>query len=115
MIRSLQHVGVTVPDLEVGRSFYEAVGLEARMAGEHLVLRCKGRAQDQVRLMPGTTKRLSYISFGTDAVGLQTIRENLSYHGVVIHPAPFDIGQDGLWFRDPVSYTHLTLPTIYSV
>ncbi|MGE7961535.1 VOC family protein [Pseudomonas sp. NPDC089918] len=109
MIRSLQHVGVTVPDLEVGRSFYEAVGLEARMAGEHLVLRCKGRAQDQVRLMPGTTKQLSYISFGTDAEGLQTIRENLSYHGVVIHPAPFDIGQEGLWFRDPSGdWVHVT-------
>ena len=94
MIRSLQHVGMTIPDLEVGRSFYEAVGLEARISGQHVVMRCKGRAQDQVRLMPGIQKHLSYISFGTDAEGLQAIRENLSFHGVVT-----------------VSYTHLTLPT----
>lgn len=101
MIRNLQHVGLTVPDLEIGRSFYESVGLQARMAGKHLALRCKGRSQDQVRLMPGKVKRLSYVSFGTDAKGLELVRESLNYHDVQVHPAPFDIGIEGLWFKDP--------------
>ncbi|MFJ3681362.1 VOC family protein [Pseudomonas sp. NPDC090208] len=101
MIRFLHHVGLSVPDLEVGRAFYEAFGLEARVAGEHLVLRCKGRAQDQVRLMPGNPKQLSYVAYGTDAQGMREIRDNLALHGIAEHLAPFDIDSQGIWFRDP--------------
>lgn len=109
MIRSLHHVGVIVPDLEVGRAFYEAVGLEARINGEHLVFRCKGRAQDQIRLLPGPTKQLAYVSYGTDAKGMQLVCESLKYHGVETHPAPFDIGLGGVWFRDPSGdWVHVT-------
>src|SRR6185369_4717412 len=48
MIRSLQHVGIAVPDLEVGRAFYEAFGLEAIPQSDRITMRCAGRAQDQV-------------------------------------------------------------------
>ena len=101
MIRFLHHVGLSVPDLEVGRAFYEAYGLEARVSGEHLAFRCKGRAQDQVRLMPGNPKRLSYVAFGTDAAGLEQVRNNLQKHKIQLEDAPFNIDTKGLWFRDP--------------
>jgi catechol 2,3-dioxygenase-like lactoylglutathione lyase family enzyme len=67
MIRSLQHVALTVPDLEVGRAFYSAFGLEPRALGNDLAFRCAGRAQDQIRLIEGPRKRLNYVSFGTAA------------------------------------------------
>ncbi|SER73367.1 Catechol 2,3-dioxygenase [Pseudomonas sp. NFACC02] len=103
MIRFLHHVGLSVPDLEIGRAFYETFGLEARVSGQHLVLRCKGRPQDQIRLMPGSVKRLSYVAYGTDAEGLKQIRKNLKKHNVALQNAPFDIDSEGLWFQDPSS------------
>lgn len=64
MIRSLQHVALTVPDLAAGRAFFTTMGLEARKDGEDLVFRCVGRDQDQLRLIPGDRKALAWVSWG---------------------------------------------------
>lgn len=48
MIRNLQHLALTVPDVEAGRRFYEAFGLQAEDRGDHLALRCGERDQDQI-------------------------------------------------------------------
>jgi len=102
MIQSLLHVGMTVPDLAVGREFYELFGLQPSVAGNDLVFRCEGRAQDQLRLMAGPKKKLSYLSLGTDAAGMAALVKNLEQAGVSIAPqAPFDVPLDGLWFQDP--------------
>lgn len=101
MVRSLLHVGITVPDLEVGRAFYELFGLESRACGDHLVFRCQGRPQDQIRLMPGSRKRLSYISLGTNDAGMVDLRHRLNEAGVKIFAPPFDVPFDGVWFKDP--------------
>lgn len=102
MIRSLQHVGIAVPDLEVGRAFYEMFGLEARASADDLVFRCKGRAQDQIRLIEAPQKRLAYVSLGTNAVGMQEIKARLQRTGVPIEAAPFKAPFGGIWFRDPI-------------
>ena len=73
MIRTLLHVGMTVPELEIGKAFYELFGLQSRVVGNDLVFRCEGRAQDQIRLMQGAKKKLSYTAFGTDASGMQVL------------------------------------------
>ncbi|SFU43484.1 VOC family protein [Pseudoduganella namucuonensis] len=101
MIRSLLHVGMTVPDLEIGRAFYELFGLEAHASGNDLVFRCPDRAQDQVRLIEGPKKRLSYISLGTNAAGMQALKGNLERAGVAIADAPFRVPFGGIWFQDP--------------
>ena len=49
MIRSLLHVGMTVPNLEPGRAFYELFGLEHRAVGNDLVFRCAARAHTDRR------------------------------------------------------------------
>lgn len=100
MIRSLLHVGMTVPELEVGRAFYELFGLEARASGNDLVFRCEGRAQDQLRLIEGPKKKLSYVSFGTNAEGMKSLVARLERAGVGIAPCPFG-AVDGIWFQDP--------------
>lgn len=102
MILSLQQVGITVPDLEVGRAFYEAFGLETRVVGDDLVFRCKGRAQDQIRLMQGHPKRLSYVSFGTDEEGLEAIKLRLLKHDIELWRPPYDVQPVGIWFKDSV-------------
>ena len=100
MILSLLHVGMTVPDLEVGRSFYELFGLQTRVDGNDLVFRCEGRAQDQLRLMEGPRKKLSYVSLGTNADGMKTLLGKLEHEGVALVPSPFG-AVDGIWFQDP--------------
>lgn len=100
MIRSLLHVGMTVPDLEVGRAFYDLFGLETHAVGNDLVFRCGGRAQDQLRLMEGARKKLSYVSLGTNVEGMKALLGNLEREGVRIAASPFgDV--EGVWFQDP--------------
>jgi len=100
MIRSLLHVGMTVPDLEPGRAFYELFGLQPRAFGNDLVFRCDGRAQDQLRLMEGPRKKLSYVSLGTNAEGMTVLKVRLNRASVATVDSPFgDV--DGLWFQDP--------------
>jgi len=100
MIRSLLHVGMTVPDLEVGRAFYDLFGLQTRAVGNDLVFRCEGRAQDQLRLIEGPCKKLSYVSLGTNEQGMKALLGNLERAGVRTARSPFgDI--DGIWFQDP--------------
>lgn len=101
MIRSLLHIGMTIPNLEPGRAFYEMFGLQARASGDDLVLRCAGRAQDQLRLIEGPKKKLSYVSLGTDAAGMKAIVANLERAGVRIVESPFVAKIDGIWFLDP--------------
>jgi catechol 2,3-dioxygenase-like lactoylglutathione lyase family enzyme len=101
MIHSLLHVGMTVPDLEIGRAFYELFGLESRACGNDLVFRCPDRAQDQIRLIEGPVKRLSYVSLGTDAAGMQVLKGNLERASVAIVDAPFRVPFGGVWFQDP--------------
>lgn len=101
MIRNLQHIGLTVPSLEVGRAFYECFGLETRASGSDLVFRCHGREQDQVRLIEGPKKRLAYVSFGTHKGGLESLKQRLAAADVEVQSAPFDVPFGGIWFRDP--------------
>jgi len=101
MIRSLLHIGMTVPQLEVGRAFYEMFGLQARASGNDLVFRCENRAQDQLRLMEGPKKKLSYVSLGTNAAGMKSIAANLERASVPIADSPFGTPIDGIWFQDP--------------
>jgi catechol 2,3-dioxygenase-like lactoylglutathione lyase family enzyme len=101
MIRSLQHVGLTVPELEVGRAFYESFGLVSHVAGNDLVFRCEGRNQDQVRLMAGSQKKLSYLSFGVGEGELDNWKARLEQHGVKLSDGPFGIELVGVWFQDP--------------
>lgn len=100
MIRTLLHVGMTVPELEIGKAFYELFGLQSRVVGNDLVFRCEGRAQDQIRLMQGAKKKLSYTAFGTDASGMQVLLANLDRAGVNNAPSPFG-ESEGIWFQDP--------------
>lgn len=101
MIRSLLHVGITVPDLEVGRAFYELFGLETHASGDDLVFRCRGRAQDQVRLMQGPKKRLSYIALGTNAEGMKELLARVEAANIKLADAPFNVPFGGVWMQDP--------------
>jgi catechol 2,3-dioxygenase-like lactoylglutathione lyase family enzyme len=101
MIRSLQYVALTVPDMEAGRKFYATMGLEERREGRHVVFRCPGREQDQVRLIPGAAKGLAWVCYGTRRDELAADARRLEGAGVALLDRPEGAPPDGLWFRDP--------------
>ena len=101
VIRNLQHLALSVPDLEAGRRFYAAFGLDAAERGGSLVMRCAGRDQDQIVLTEGPKRRTRYLSFGTTAPELAAAKARLEAGGVKLLDPPGDGVPDGLWFRDP--------------
>ena len=101
MIRSLQHVALTVPDLKAGRDFFTTMGLEARQEADDLVFRCAGREQDQLRLMPGAPKGIAWVAWGTHAEEFAPLVGRLTRAGVALLDAPPNAPAGGVWVRDP--------------
>jgi catechol 2,3-dioxygenase-like lactoylglutathione lyase family enzyme len=101
MIQNLQHLAMSVPDIETGRRFYAAFGLDPVERAGSLVLRCHERNQDQIVLTEGPKRRTRYLSFGTSASGLAACKARLEADGVRLLDPPGDAAPAGLWFRDP--------------
>jgi len=100
-IRSIQHFALTVPDLNVGRQFYNDLGLNAEERNGAVVAHCDGRDQDEVILIEGAPKQLHHVSFGTDEEGLGQLKQNIEAAGTKLLDPPAEWQEDGLWFRDP--------------
>ena len=101
MICNLQHLALSVPDLEAGRLFYETFGLVASTRGNRLALRCAGRDQDQILLTEAPTRRIHHLSFGTTKRGLAGVKAKLEACGIRLLDPPDAGAPDGLWFHDP--------------
>lgn len=101
MIRNLQHFALAVPDLEVGRAFYEAFGLIESARRNSLVMRCDDRDQDQVVLLEGPGRRLHHVSFGIQQGDLAAMKARLEANGIVLLDPPYAEAPGGLWLRDP--------------
>jgi len=104
MITSLQHFALAVPDPDVGRRFYEDFGLVAEARGDTAVLRCVGRAQDQVLLLPGAKKRMHHLALGTTADAIEPLKARLEAARVRLLDPPNRVSGEGLWFHDPGGY-----------
>jgi catechol 2,3-dioxygenase-like lactoylglutathione lyase family enzyme len=100
MIRSLQHVGLTLPNPDQAAKFYAAFGLEVTESAGRVIARCAGRAQDQVVISEGARRGLSYLSFGTRADDLVTTARRLEAHGIQRLDPPWAGALEGIWFRD---------------
>jgi len=101
MIRSLQHVALTVPDLDKARAFFTMMGLEQRGAGEPVAFGCVGRNQDQVLLLKGPKKGLAWVCWGTRESELPAMVQTLKAAGADFIAPPAGADRDGVWLRDP--------------
>ena len=100
-VLNLQHYALTVPDLEAGRTFYEDFGLEGRVDGNQVVMRCEGREQDQVVLGEGSKRKLHHFCFGTTEDGLAAIKARVENgDDTRLVDAPNDTPGPGLWIKD---------------
>lgn len=104
-IRNLQHYALTVPDVDAGVRFYNDFGLLTHATGDRAILRCEGRAQDQVILMEGPRKRLHHVAFGTRPDELRQLEQRLQSEGVMLFDPPRNADGAGIWFHDPDGVT----------
>lgn len=100
-IRSLQHFALAVPDPAKGRDFYTDFGLEGREDGKRVVMRCHGRAQDQVVLVEGPKRRMHHLCFGAPASKLDEIKKRIEASGTKLVDPPAAVAGEGLWLLDP--------------
>ncbi|MCY1270961.1 3,4-dihydroxyphenylacetate 2,3-dioxygenase [compost metagenome] len=98
-VHSLDHFSLDVPCLETARDFYASFGLDARVEGDALVLRCFGDGHAWARLYQGPKKRLRQIAFGAWREDLGALRERVEAEGIAVTPA--EEGIDGFRFVDP--------------
>jgi len=100
-IHSLDHFCLSVPDLEVARSFYTEFGLDVRDAGGTLELYTFGNPHRWgVIRQGGARKKLEYVSFGVFKGELEAFRQKFEALGVEITGTPA-MGEDGgIWFRN---------------
>jgi catechol 2,3-dioxygenase-like lactoylglutathione lyase family enzyme len=101
MIRSLHHVGLTLPRPEEGGRFYSAFGLDIEDAAGKLIARCAGRDQAQVVITEGPRRGFQYLSFGGRADDMPAAKKALEARGVTLLDPPYGGAPNGLWFRDP--------------
>jgi len=100
MIRSLQHVAITLPDPQQAARFYTAFGLEVADAGAGIAARCFGRTQDQIVVAESARRGLGHVSFGIRPADLASTRRTLEACGTRLLDPPYPGSPDGLWFRD---------------
>lgn len=100
-IRNIQHVALTVPDINSARDFFADFGLETIERGDAVVCRCVGRDQDQLVLIEGHPRRLGYVSFGVGEAELQEMKKALEGRDdVSFADAPAWSDGEGIWFTD---------------
>ena len=95
-IHSLQHIALTVPDADAGKTFYTDFGMQARDDGQRVILRCAGRDQDQVILIEGGQKRLHHVCLGARTDAIKDITRRLEKHGHKLIDAPRESPADGI-------------------
>ena len=101
MIRTLQHVGLTLPKPDDAAKFYAAFGLDVGESDGRVIARCAGRSQDQVVISEGNKPGLGYLSFGTRAADIAPTKAKLEAAGVkLLDPPHQGAPEHGLWFRD---------------
>lgn len=90
-VHSLLGYGLTVPDIEPGRRFYEDFGLAGTARGNRLGLRCGDDARDTVTLSEGKGRRLNHLLFAASAAGLKDLQKSIQARGGKLVDPPADV------------------------
>ncbi len=100
-VHSLDHFCLSVPDLDVARTFYTEFGLDVRDVAGGLELYTFGNPHRWAVIRPGARKKLEYVSFGAFAGDIERFREKFANLGVEIIDTPAISEAGGIWFRNP--------------
>lgn len=100
-IHSIDHFGLTLPDLEKARHFIAAFGLRIEQGTDELRLRASGSDHVWARILPGTKKGLAYLSVGCFEADFEALKAQITGAGgdrAMPHPRA---DNQGYWFHDP--------------
>ena len=100
-VHSIDHFALEIPDLALGRRFYETFGLRVEAQGEGLDIHASASPHRWGRLLPGNRKRLAYMAFNCHADNFEALREQAKAGGARFadaHPAG---SSEGFWLLDP--------------
>jgi catechol 2,3-dioxygenase-like lactoylglutathione lyase family enzyme len=100
-IRNLRHLSIETVDVDAVREFSTSFGLDVTERGEHLVLRCEGRDQDQILVREGRHRQIHHVEFGVDPGSLDEMARQIEKAGVALVDAPEGEDPSGLWLHDP--------------
>jgi len=100
-VHSLDHFTLSVPDLDEGRDFFSAFGLNVCDEGGRLALQTFGSDHCWARLTQGPTKRLHHLTFGIFEEDLQPFKTRFERDGLSLQSAPLGFESDGIWVNDP--------------
>lgn len=101
-VHSINHFALEVPDLQVAKHFFDGFGLDVTETGTSLELRTAGNAHVWTRVLPGSRKRLAYLSFNCFADDLDALTTQINAAGgKAAYPHGSCANADGFWFEDP--------------
>lgn len=97
----LLHYALEIPDMAIGRDFYDSFGLEVDDTDDLVRVRCAGRVQDRTLLLEGPQKRLHHVAFAIPTGSAREFQRRLEGLDVALIDSPVPERPGGLWFRDP--------------
>jgi catechol 2,3-dioxygenase-like lactoylglutathione lyase family enzyme len=99
-VHSIDHFALAVPDLRVAAVFYQAFGLRATPAGDHLELRAAGHEHVWGRIYAGASKRLAYLRMNCHAADYVALSRRIAAHAEPAQPFGAAPDKQGCWFTD---------------
>ena len=100
-VRHFHHLGLSVPDVPVQKTFYEDFGLIGEEKDSRAIMRCIGRDQDQVVLTEGAERQLHHISYGATEEGIAAIKKNIDSSELAKEiDCPKETPSEGIWIED---------------
>lgn len=100
-VHSLDHMAMTVPDMDVATSFYNAFGLQTKVIGNEVGLFTFDNPHQWGVLLEGKNKQLQHLSFGVFEEDFGPFKTHIEKMGVKLLDPPPGMNSEGIWIRDP--------------
>jgi len=100
-VHSIDHFALSVPELPEEEKFLLAFGLRVENQGHRLLVRASASDHVWAVILPGSGKKLQYVSMGCYESDLAALRHQVESAGGTIATPHAQGDTNGFWFRDP--------------
>ncbi|MSQ50817.1 MAG: metapyrocatechase [Betaproteobacteria bacterium] len=100
-VHSIDHFALEIPDLGVGRNFFNCFGLRVEDKPEGLELYASATPHRWGRLFKGAHKRLAYIALNCYETDIEPLREQAKAAGARFAKPYAHGSNEGFWLFDP--------------
>lgn len=99
-VHSIDHFSLEVPDVEQARHFMTNFGLALKDHSGALEASCFGHEHCWVKVFPGSSKRLAYLSFNCYADEFEALKAQILQQGATAATQNKYVTDEGFWFFD---------------